>query len=152
MKTHIDNVEKFMKLAGQSVPDTPTIPTEKDRKLRAKLIMEEALETIDGLGITVSLNGVYLGPNEPFSYDAFGVPDLSAILDGCVDMLWVGPTGTAIACGMKSCIVPAIKEVDRSNLSKFIDGHKDPSGKWIKGPSYSPPNLEEIIANACYST
>lgn len=37
-------------------------------------------------------------------------------------------------------------EVHRSNMSKFIDGHKDENtGKWIKGPSYSPADIKSVV-------
>ena len=37
-------------------------------------------------------------------------------------------------------------EVHRSNMTKFIDGFRDPlDGKWRKGPLWTPPNLEPII-------
>ena len=43
---------------------------------------------------------------------------------------------------------PIFDEVHMSNMTKFIDGHADPhDGKWRKGPSWRPPNLEYIIFN-----
>lgn len=35
-------------------------------------------------------------------------------------------------------------EIHRSNMTKFIDGHRREDGKWIKGPSYTPANLEFV--------
>lgn len=37
-------------------------------------------------------------------------------------------------------------EVHMSNMTKFIDGYADPQdGKWRKGPSWRPPNIEHVI-------
>lgn len=43
-------------------------------------------------------------------------------------------------------IVECFHEVHRSNMTKFVDGHKDEqTGKWIKGPGYEPAQLEQIL-------
>ena len=45
-------VRDWMSAFGQETPDKPGIPSLEVRKLRAKLILEEALETIvNGLGV-----------------------------------------------------------------------------------------------------
>lgn len=73
---------------------------------------------------------------------AFDARDLIAVYDAINDLLYV-VIGTAIATGLE--IEPGWQEVHRSNMSKFIDGHRRGDGKWIKGPSYSPANLAPII-------
>jgi hypothetical protein len=41
---------------------------------------------------------------------------------------------------------PIFDEIHSSNMTKFVDGHSDPlDGKWRKGPSWRPPNLEHLI-------
>ena len=50
---HQVRVALFMDLAKQDCPLKPTEPTEKVAKLRATLILEEALETIKALGFDV---------------------------------------------------------------------------------------------------
>ncbi len=50
---HYDRVKTFMKLAGQDTPDEPIFPSLEIRKLRATLILEEAMETIYALGFCV---------------------------------------------------------------------------------------------------
>ena len=54
---HYERVKTFMENAGQAVPSAVTEPPAITRTLRAKLILEEALETIQALGITVRLWG-----------------------------------------------------------------------------------------------
>jgi len=44
-----------MQQAGQETPSKPTIPDEATRLLRARLILEEALETISALGVEMNL-------------------------------------------------------------------------------------------------
>src|SRR4051812_13635762 len=51
--SHQFKIEKFMRLAGQQVPYAPTLPSREIRMLRATLILEEAIETINGLGFSV---------------------------------------------------------------------------------------------------
>ena len=46
---HQQRVDEFMRLAKQNLPAVPTEPSEEVRLLRAKLIFEEAVETIRAL-------------------------------------------------------------------------------------------------------
>ena len=147
MLKHIDNVKEFMNLASQDVPATLTIPSESDRKLRAKLILEEAFELIEkGLGVEVSIpNGADYLDVEQLEYQCVMEVDPVEAMDGAVDTLWVGVTGVAAIFGLTDKLEACIAEVDRSNLSKFIDGYRREDGKWQKGPSYSPADLKTII-------
>jgi hypothetical protein len=97
---HQKCVERFMELAGQEVPFQPTIPDEKTRLLRSKLILEEALETIEALGFDVIAGyepehccdlqtSLYLTKeNMEFEATRSG-PDLIEIIDGCCDVIKV---------------------------------------------------------------
>lgn len=147
MQKHIENVKEFMGLASQDVPSELTIPSESSRKLRAKLILEEAFELIEkGLGIEVSLpdGSDYLDVDQ-LEYQCVSEPDPVEAMDGAVDSLWVTTTGVAAIFGLTDKLEACVAEVDRSNLSKFIDGHRRDDGKWVKGPSYSPADLRSII-------
>jgi len=147
VQKHIDNVEEFMRLASQDFPHQLTIPDEKTRQLRAKLILEEAFELIEkGLGVEVSMPaGADYLDIERFEYNCISEPDPVEAMDGAVDSLWVTTTGVAAIFGLADKLEECIAEVDRSNLSKFIDGHRRDDGKWVKGPSYSPADLRRII-------
>ena len=50
-------------------------------------------------------------------------------------------------CGMLGIKQVAFAEVHRSNMSKLVDGKptKDGSGRVLKGPDYSRPNLAQFI-------
>lgn len=112
------DVVKFMTLAGQECPDRPTLDV--DTVLRATLIEEE----LEEYGQAVLER------------------NLTKVADAITDLLYV-VLGAAVAHGIN--IQPCWDEVHRSNMSKFIDGHRAPNGKWIKGPSYSPTRLERIL-------
>lgn len=115
------DVEDFMSVAGQDLPTTPCIPSIEVQILRLRLHREEAVEELD---------------------EAFSKRDIVLVADSLADSLVV-ILGTASACGID--IQPIFNEVMRSNMTKFIDGHRDLGGKWIKGPSYEPANIEPLI-------
>lgn len=117
-------VAEFMRRAEQLVPARPMMPSFDVRELRLRLIGEELEE----------LAGHFQDNNLVKTYDA--------ILD-----LLVVVIGTACACGLT--IGPGWTEVHRSNMTKFIDGHKRIDGKWLKGPSYQPPQLAKIVEDMC---
>lgn len=150
---HQLRIDKFMELAGQALPPEPTIPNAAIRTLRAKLILEEALETILGLGIDVTLHlaGFNFKDGLPvimdhcqFNENQLGrKPDLIAIADGCADVSVV-TIGTLSACGISD--VALLHEVDRSNLAKFTgDAHRREDGKWIKSSDWVPPDIQAIL-------
>lgn len=156
---HYQLVKKFMQFALQATPSSPTIPSEKDRVLRAKLILEEAIETIEGLGIVVHITADDLC-GEPLitlshwaniaTYRAGAIPfDLMKVIDGCCDTNVV-ITGTLIACGVPD--LPFQEEVDANNLAKFGPGHTwGEDGKLIKPPGHKPPDLEGVMRRVIQS-
>lgn len=147
---HQQRVEKFMALAKQEIPSSPIMPNEKTRELRAKLILEEALETVRDLGFSamfcpesvqeqeerwIKKDNIVLFPN--------GKESLKNIADGCADIIVV-TTGTLSACGLSDMSVQ--KEVDDNNLAKFGPGHSfREDGKLIKPPDHKPPKLQQVI-------
>ena len=144
---HQQRIEEMMGLMGQSVPTEPTIPDESTRLLRAKLIMEECLETIEALGFYPCLVGIDShGDREEYSLDeykmsfpAYGSPDLTEIADGCADISVV-TIGTLSACGIKD--QPILETVDENNLTKFGEGsYRRDDGKWMKPPDFVGPDL-----------
>lgn len=151
---HQARVALFMQKAEQETPTRPTMPDADIRKLRAKLILEEAFETVKALGVVVECNLtaemvavnfdhlIFTASDDPDRAAEY-VPDLAQIVDGCCDVSVV-TVGTMVACGLP--MEPFLMEVDESNLSKFIDGYRRADGKWMKGPSWQPPNIEGLLA------
>lgn len=122
MKTtpHYDRIREFMVNARQEVLDTPTVPSEDVRRLRATLILEEALETVKALGFDVSplegRTGHYDLQSDGYELLAKHEPNLVEIADGCADISVV-TIGTLIACGIAD--EPLLEMIDTSNLAKF---------------------------------
>jgi predicted HAD superfamily Cof-like phosphohydrolase len=153
MKAHINAVREFMRRAGQQIPRHPVVPDVDTRVLRAKLIMEEALETITALGVQVrrplrsggsvsSYTELLLRAND-LIFEACLPVDLVEVADGCADIIVV-TTGTALACGID--LEPVQQMVDKSNLAKFgPGGYRRDDGKWIKPPDWEAPPIEDEL-------
>jgi len=119
------NVRDWMKLYGQATPDKPIIPDKEIRLLRAKLILEEALETIDALGVNICLINISKEDyKDNYSYikfhdiefeampvGAININSLKDIADGCED-LKVVTEGTLIACGLCQPRTKSVTEGD----------------------------------------
>lgn len=138
-------VREFMQAAGQDTPDEPTQPGKHINILRLKLILEEAREFGEAVGLQFDLIPVY---------EKGELVDHVKVADAIADLLYV-VYGAAVAYGIQ--IDPVFGEVHRSNMSKFIDGHRREDGKWVKGPSYSPARIKEVLdaqrdVNAVFGT
>ncbi len=150
---HQMEVEAFMLRAKQDVPLIPTTPSDYVRILRAKIILEEALETIQkGLGVTVSLDIDQGNHSQSFEINnnqlTFATSltqqfDMIELIDGCCDVAVVS-TGTLSACGIPD--TPFQNEVNKNNLMKFGPGYviRD-DGKILKPPQHIPPDIAGIL-------
>lgn len=139
-----------MELAGQELPERPTIPSDEVRLLRARLILEEALETINrGLGVDLHLfvEGCGDEPFPDFKDIGFTIErpaDLIELVDGCCDVEVV-TKGTLAAFGVRDHVPQSL--VNENNLEKFGPGgyrHPD-TGKWIKPKGHKPPDLAQAL-------
>jgi predicted HAD superfamily Cof-like phosphohydrolase len=153
---HQLQVEAFMLRQNnplQTVPVVPTKPSPQARILRAKLIIEEALETIEGLGVDLFLvsydqplrqDGAVSLTRAKLDFEANERFDLIEAVDGCCD-LRVVTTGTLSAMGIPDAAVQC--EVDNNNLQKFGPGHKiREDGKLIKPMGHKPPRIHHILS------
>lgn len=137
MTEHNKKVLEFTKLAKQDIPQTPSIPNEKTRSLRAKLILEETLEVLEELGYA---------PVQQVQLKQIG--SIGKIEDLAKELcdLKVVTTGTAISYGFDLDVVQ--DAVDNNNLDKFGPGHSfRDDGKLIKPPGFKKPNLSESIVS-----
>lgn len=155
---HYQNVRWFMELAKQCPEGgfaAPLLLDEKTRKLRAKLIFEEAMEVINGLGVRITIgeeNSSQIVLNEPghrfvapHDYEVTGEYDLVETVDGCADIIVV-TTGTLIATGVTD--IGLQNAVDENNLAKFGPGHSfRDDGKLIKPPRHKPPDLVQVLVD-----
>lgn len=136
---HQKRVEEFMKKAGQNIPDKPTLPNRETRFLRARLIYEEAMETIEALGFDIQIP---LDSTKVEFVDN-GQENLVKIIDGCLDTSVV-VRGCMSACGVKD--KELLEEVDNNNLAKFGPGHSlREDGKLIKPPDHKPPRIRDLL-------
>ena len=156
--THHERVKLFMQRAGQETPDCimAAPPSAEIRRLRARLILEEALETVAALGCSVTCgvheltaSGVKSGD---ISIIAASEGSLVDVLDGLADLSVVS-MGTVVAYGFNEDEWEGVlAAVDTANLRKFTgDAHADPgSGKWIKPTGFVGPeaDIENIIKEA----
>lgn len=147
---HQLRVDKMMRLIGRlrgKDEDGQRVPqgvlremSVEGRRLRASLILEEALETIEALGFEVSVNV----PDHRFSVRNItlaevGPFDLVGTVDGCYD-LRVVTTGTLSSFGVSD--EPGQELVDENNLMKFGPGATvREDGKLIKPVGHKPPDL-----------
>lgn len=113
-------VEEFHRRFDIVVADRPCVPDEATRALRVRLIQEEF---------------------EEFQ-QALAQSDLQGMAKELADLLYV-VYGSAVSCGID--MEPVFREVHRSNMSK-VGGHKRADGKWVKPPTYSPADLQAILA------
>jgi predicted HAD superfamily Cof-like phosphohydrolase len=147
---HQRRVRAFMQRAGQDTPTEVTVPDRNTRILRAKLILEEALETIEALGVEVWAKGsggseeVGLGSTDTsLQFVNSGQVDLEGVADGCADISVV-TQGTLIAFGIDD--EPLLEEVDEANLRKFgPGGYRRDDGKWMKPADWQPPDIKGAI-------
>jgi predicted HAD superfamily Cof-like phosphohydrolase len=140
-------VREFMVKAQQATPDYVTEPDLSTRKLRIRLIAEELAEFAAASGIDMKITMV--GDSKVETIDNFGTPRPHGQYEACIEAadaladLLVVVYGGAVAWGTN--IDPVFEEVMRSNMTKFIDGHERADGKWIKGPSYEPAKVREVL-------
>jgi predicted HAD superfamily Cof-like phosphohydrolase len=113
-------VEEFHRKFDIAVSDRPRLPDEPTRQLRVRLIQEEFAEL----------------------QDAMAAEDLPGVAKELADLLYV-VYGTAVSYGVD--MDPVFREVHRSNLSK-VGGYKRADGKWVKPATYSPAQVEPLLA------
>ena len=121
--TNFQKVKTFMQTFGQEVKLKPSFSTEKINDLRYNLVKEE-LEELK---------------------QAIVNKDLLEVADALTDILYVTyGAGHAFGIDLDKCFA----EVQRSNMSKLgEDGNPiyNESGKVMKGPNYSKPNLKQFF-------
>ncbi len=155
---HQVRVERLMTGFGQVVPSTITIPSEDVRLLRARLILEEAFETVEALGFDIEVS--YYNDRDrlehmtiDFANLNFATNDkmnLTKVIDGCCDTRVV-VTGTLSAFGVKDEGFQRI--VDMNNLNKLNVSTRDSFGKFIKPKGFVGPEaaIDSLIKSYGYS-
>lgn len=144
MNPYQRDVQAFHEAMGATVGKTPAI---RDAELRAKLIMEEAVETIAALGfhaegIINSDESIQIGGHDLGYFYRAPRPSLPDAIDGICDLTYVA-LGTAVAAGID--LDPHWQEVQRANMAKLGGGMRA-DGKALKPVGWEPPDHESILA------
>ena len=121
--SNFNKVKAFMNTYGQDVNEKASFPEDAVVQLRVELIGEELHEL----------------------KEAIKNNDLVEVADALTDILYVTyGAGHSFGVDLDKCF----DEVQRSNMSKLgEDGNPiyNDSGKVMKGPNYSAPDLKKII-------
>ena len=121
--SNFNKVKAFMNTYGQDVNDKASFPKDAIVQLRVDLIEEELNEL----------------------KEAIKNNDIVEVADALTDILYVTyGAGHSFGVDLDKCF----DEVQRSNMSKLgEDGNPiyNDSGKVMKGPNYSAPDLKKII-------
>lgn len=134
---------KFKRSVGKFIGDN--FDNEKERKLRAALVLEEACEFVEACGFE-PLDLFHATPNILASQRGDGLladqlrpiePNFPEAVDALADLLYV-TFGSAVTFGV-SMTTPFI-HVHRSNLTKTGGGIRE-DGKILKGPDFKPTNM-----------
>lgn len=138
-------VKEFMVGVGQNVPDKPTEPSNDQKILRTRLLVEEVLEFAEAAGVsiyTLGPDGIEILKMENLTFDVTGPTDFVEIADACADINYVS-YGAAITYGID--LDPVEAEVQKTNLAKIPGGYKDENGKWCKPKGWVAPDIKSII-------
>lgn len=133
MKETQDSVKRFMERSKQA----------GSAELGARLILEEAIETITALGFhpTVKLGGKFeLAPITVAGTGERAV-DLVEAIDGLCDVIYVC---LWTACALKVDLTPFMDEVCENNLLKTVNPQFDDNGKLVKPDGHPRPQLQRI--------
>ena len=118
--------------------DAVSVPSDDLVRLRVKLVFEEAFELLKAC-TAKSLQ--FEDEVMCFIREARMIVDIVEVADAFADLAYVVEGGN-LAYGIDSRAVLA--EVHASNMSK-VGGHRDPSGKWIKPPTYRPADVAGVL-------
>lgn len=152
----LDGTEQFMRAAGQSIPDVPTIPSAATIAQRLDWLIEEVSELAKAVGfnnIRDCINCINDGDAAeiihdsissrssvyPFSVYPFNFPEM---IDAFHDIAVIAHGGALEAAGSEGAKATAA-EVTRSNLAKIVDGKvlRRADGKIQKPPGFQPPDI-----------
>lgn len=144
-KYHDTEVVEFHEAFGAPVAWSPKVPSPERRILRCKLLIEETLEFCQASGVSVSLNYLNGGFDEPTIELTGEDPNLVAAADALADIHYV-TQGAALEWGIP--LAKCVREVHRSNMSKLGEDGKPilrEDGKILKGPHFTLPQLDKLL-------
>lgn len=149
--TNFHRVGEFHRSFSLPVEPLPVVPDDGTVRLRLALLLEEFHELAEAtcqspdVEQQAFLDTLAKARQQLESLKGFDV-DLVEVADALTDINYVTyGAGHTFGIDLDATCV----EVHRSNMSKLgADGKpvKDARGKVLKGPDYSPPSLEKVLA------
>ncbi|MCG8393646.1 MAG: nucleoside triphosphate pyrophosphohydrolase family protein [Pseudomonadales bacterium] len=149
--SNFQRVGEFHQAFSLPVEPAPVVPDDKTIRLRLALLLEEFHELAEATCQQASpaqqdfLDTLARAREQLETLDGFKV-DLVEVADALTDINYV-TYGAGHTFGID--LNATCEEVHRSNMSKLgSDGKpvKDERGKVLKGPAYSPPALDRVLA------
>lgn len=146
---HKTMVHEFHSIYGLPIAHNSNVGTVEYRQLRARLILEEAIEFALAAGLDIWCTDtkfithiddltIVESKNRP-------IPNLIEMADGLGDLDYV-VQGANLVFGLPSEDI--FTEIHRSNMSK-LDDNGNPiirvDGKILKGPNYFKPRIAKIL-------
>lgn len=150
-------VRQFMEAFGQEVRTALlSEPSPELRLLRGRIVMEEALELLDALGLKISLSEdeepQRVDPKQArITVDEDSDVDIVETADALADLVVV-TKGSALAFGIPVDAI-LLDEVGPSNMSKLgADGKPilREDGKILKADTWQPPNIKRVLRKVGY--
>ncbi|MCZ4557969.1 hypothetical protein O4215_20620 [Rhodococcus maanshanensis] len=159
----LEGTERFMRAAGQHIPDRPERPEIRTLALRLAMLAEEVDEACKAAGIDLFTLGQAVEHGAATGHATSAVEFLveeiehagtlnpvntTELVDAYLDIgvvAWGGVLETAGAEAGNACA----DEVTRSNLAKIgPDGMcaKSPAGKVLKPADWTPPEIGLVLA------
>lgn len=151
-KTGFEHVREFHATFNHPIHTEPTVPDAKIVKLRLSLILEEFIELTEAsvdaeaerakaLLQTLEQAQSQVKALEQNDLDV----DVVEVADALTDINYVTyGAGHCFGVDLDACM----QEVQRSNMSKLGEDGKpiyNEQGKIMKGPKYSPPDLQKVL-------
>lgn len=148
-----DQMREFHAMAGATIGRQPGVLNTKDASLRARLIIEEAMETalallmmnesdsaVAAIDLWTMIDSLIKGCIDKSRQIQSPNDALVESIDGCVDLAYV-TIGTNVSMGVS--LDPFWNEVHRSNMSKA--GGPVVEGKLMKPRGWYPPRIAELL-------
>lgn len=135
-------VMEWNMLIGDKVPARPTMPSEAERVIRCRLLLEETLEFIEASGCVVKFMGD--GRMTVVSMPSAGTPDLAKMVHEQVDAIYISLNNLNI---MGVPLEPVFMAVHNANLRKCPGGvvQKRGDGKIIKPEGWKPADVGAVV-------
>ena len=144
MLTEREMVEAFHRAMELPVREHPEMPSDAERLLRCRLLLEEVEEFIAASGCYI---GISSDGQRFVGVDPRVKPDLVAMAHENADVRVI-THGTDLYMGSPHAVLGEVMAANRSKLG--ADGRPvlRADGKIMKGPNYRPPDVAGILAAA----